>query len=91
MVERARPGGECTFTGCVPSKTLLETARRVAAATRGTAYGFDANLVDGHPAGGGAVVLRSHRHDGAARAPTRPRELIGGEAVLRHATRQAWP
>jgi NADH dehydrogenase FAD-containing subunit len=44
MVERARPGDECTFTGCVPSKTLLETARRVAAATRGTAYGFDATV-----------------------------------------------
>jgi pyruvate/2-oxoglutarate dehydrogenase complex dihydrolipoamide dehydrogenase (E3) component len=44
LVERARPGGECTFTGCVPSKTLLETARRVAAATSGAAYGFDATV-----------------------------------------------
>jgi pyruvate/2-oxoglutarate dehydrogenase complex dihydrolipoamide dehydrogenase (E3) component len=44
LAERARPGGECTFTGCVPSKTLLETARRVAAATRGAAYGFDATV-----------------------------------------------
>jgi pyruvate/2-oxoglutarate dehydrogenase complex dihydrolipoamide dehydrogenase (E3) component len=44
LAERARPGGECTFTGCVPSKTLLETARRVAAAERGAAYGFDAKV-----------------------------------------------
>jgi pyruvate/2-oxoglutarate dehydrogenase complex dihydrolipoamide dehydrogenase (E3) component len=44
LAERARPGGECTFTGCVPSKTLLETARRVAAATRCAAYGFDAKV-----------------------------------------------
>jgi pyruvate/2-oxoglutarate dehydrogenase complex dihydrolipoamide dehydrogenase (E3) component len=44
LAERARPGGECTFTGCVPSKTLLETARRVAAATRGAAYGFHATV-----------------------------------------------
>jgi pyruvate/2-oxoglutarate dehydrogenase complex dihydrolipoamide dehydrogenase (E3) component len=44
LAERAKPGGECTFTGCVPSKTLLETARRMAAAERGAAYGFDAKV-----------------------------------------------
>ncbi len=30
LVESRRPGGDCTFTGCVPSKTLMETARRAA-------------------------------------------------------------
>jgi pyruvate/2-oxoglutarate dehydrogenase complex dihydrolipoamide dehydrogenase (E3) component len=44
LAERAKPGGECTFTGCVPSTTLLETARRMAAAERGAAYGFDAKV-----------------------------------------------
>lgn len=29
LVERARLGGECTWTGCVPSKTVIEYARRV--------------------------------------------------------------
>ena len=27
LIERDRPGGDCLFTGCVPSKTLLKVAR----------------------------------------------------------------
>lgn len=42
LVEQARPGGDCTHFGCVPSKALLETARRVHAARTGRAYGFSA-------------------------------------------------
>ena len=32
LVERHRLGGDCTWTGCVPSKTLVEQARKVHAA-----------------------------------------------------------
>jgi pyruvate/2-oxoglutarate dehydrogenase complex dihydrolipoamide dehydrogenase (E3) component len=42
MVEAERPGGDCTHFGCVPSKALLESARRVQAARSGPAYGFSA-------------------------------------------------
>ena len=28
LIEAERPGGDCTFTGCVPSKTLLAEAAR---------------------------------------------------------------
>ena len=42
LVEVARPGGDCTHYGCVPSKALLETARRVQAARDGERYGFSA-------------------------------------------------
>jgi pyruvate/2-oxoglutarate dehydrogenase complex dihydrolipoamide dehydrogenase (E3) component len=31
LVSEGEPGGECTFTGCVPSKTLIEAAARGAA------------------------------------------------------------
>ncbi len=40
LVEADRPGGDCTHYGCVPSKALLETARRVHGARTGEAYGF---------------------------------------------------
>ena len=29
LIEAGRLGGECTWTGCVPSKTLIDAARRV--------------------------------------------------------------
>ena len=44
LVEAERPGGDCTHYGCVPSKALLETARRVQAARSGPAYGFRADV-----------------------------------------------
>lgn len=42
LLDGQPPGGDCTHYGCVPSKTLLETARRVHAARSGPAYGFHA-------------------------------------------------
>jgi pyruvate/2-oxoglutarate dehydrogenase complex dihydrolipoamide dehydrogenase (E3) component len=44
IVEAERPGGDCTHYGCVPSKALLETARRVQAARSGPRYGFTADV-----------------------------------------------
>ncbi|MEU9245387.1 FAD-dependent oxidoreductase [Streptomyces sp. NPDC048385] len=40
LVERARMGGDCLWTGCVPSKALLHTAAVVAAARRTGDYGL---------------------------------------------------
>ena len=45
LVEADRPGGDCTHYGCVPSKALLESARRVQAARSGPDYGFSAEVV----------------------------------------------
>lgn len=50
LVEAARPGGDCTHYGCVPSKSLLESARRVHAANSGPAYGFRADVEVDFPA-----------------------------------------
>ena len=44
IVEAARPGGDCTHYGCIPSKALLESARRVQAARSGPDYGFRADV-----------------------------------------------
>jgi len=50
LVEADRPGGDCTHYGCVPSKALLETARRVQAARSGARYGFSADVTVEFPA-----------------------------------------
>ena len=41
LVERARPGGDCTHFGCVPSKTLLDVAHRVAGARQAQQWGLE--------------------------------------------------
>jgi pyruvate/2-oxoglutarate dehydrogenase complex dihydrolipoamide dehydrogenase (E3) component len=40
LVEEARPGGDCTHYGCVPSKTLLDIAHRVSAAREAQHWGL---------------------------------------------------
>lgn len=44
LLDAAAPGGDCTHVGCIPSKALLETARRVQAARDGARYGFTATV-----------------------------------------------
>ena len=40
MIEREALGGDCTWTGCVPSKTLLKAAKVVHQARTASAYGL---------------------------------------------------
>ena len=42
LVDAAEPGGDCTHFGCVPSKTLLDVAQRVAGARQAQAWGLGA-------------------------------------------------
>ncbi|MFD1662992.1 dihydrolipoyl dehydrogenase family protein [Streptomyces caeni] len=42
LIERDRLGGDCLWTGCVPSKTLLVAAAQVHAARRADRYGLTA-------------------------------------------------
>lgn len=44
LVERSRTGGDCLWTGCVPSKSLLSAAAAVAAARRAQAFGVRSSL-----------------------------------------------
>jgi pyruvate/2-oxoglutarate dehydrogenase complex dihydrolipoamide dehydrogenase (E3) component len=41
LIERDRMGGECLWTGCVPSKALLAAARVAATARNGARFGID--------------------------------------------------
>jgi len=45
LVERDRPGGDCLWTGCVPSKALISSARAVAAARHASRLGVDVKEV----------------------------------------------
>src|SRR3982750_3053894 len=40
LVERRALGGDCLYTGCVPSKTLLASARFAHMTTRAAEFGF---------------------------------------------------
>src|SRR5919197_1714708 len=40
LVERYLPGGDCLYTGCVPSKTLIKTARVALEMRRAADYGL---------------------------------------------------
>jgi len=46
MIERARLGGDCTWTGCVPSKTLLKAAKVVQQSRTASKYGLVDQEVD---------------------------------------------
>ncbi len=40
MIERGKLGGDCTWTGCIPSKTLLKAARVAHQSAHASAYGL---------------------------------------------------
>src|SRR5688500_11270777 len=46
LVERARLGGDCLNTGCVPSKAILRTARAIGELRRADALGIRVTGVD---------------------------------------------
>jgi pyruvate/2-oxoglutarate dehydrogenase complex dihydrolipoamide dehydrogenase (E3) component len=45
LIERDRMGGECLYTGCVPSKSLLAAANAVHTIRQASAFGIDATPV----------------------------------------------
>ena len=44
LIEKEHIGGDCTFYGCVPSKTLIRSARAVHEARNLTEYGISADI-----------------------------------------------
>lgn len=45
LIERARPGGDCLYTGCVPTKSLLHAAKLLYHARHGQRFGVVAEDV----------------------------------------------
>lgn len=74
LIERHRLGGECLWTGCVPSKALLAAARLVAQARTAPAYGieFDEPHVDFS-----RVMAHVHRAQGTIEPHDSPERFRG--------------
>jgi pyruvate/2-oxoglutarate dehydrogenase complex dihydrolipoamide dehydrogenase (E3) component len=84
LVERDRLGGDCLWTGCVPSKALIGTARLADAFRSADAFGLEPH----EPTITGASVLESVRavrariqpHDDPERFRSMGVDVIEGEA-----------
>lgn len=87
LVERDRLGGECLWTGCVPSKALIGSARLAAALRRADRFGLDpaAPEVDGHSvlASVREVRARVQPHDDPERFRAMGVSVLHGEARFR--------
>jgi pyruvate/2-oxoglutarate dehydrogenase complex dihydrolipoamide dehydrogenase (E3) component len=84
LVERDRPGGDCLWTGCVPSKALLSAAARAAGARDCAGHGVH---VDGVRVDFAAVMAHVHQAVAAVEPADSPQALaaagvvvLGGEA-----------
>ncbi len=71
LVERDRLGGECLWTGCVPSKALVSSGRLAAEMRRAADFGLRAPAAPADPGRDGASVLESVR---GARSEVQPHD-----------------
>lgn len=77
LVERDRTGGDCLWTGCVPSKSLIAAASAATAVRRGTVFGITADAVTvDFP-----QVMRHVRETIAAIAPVDSPEVLADAGV----------
>jgi len=77
MIERGRLGGDCLWTGCVPSKSLLASAEAAASARYAVLLGVDVSGVDVDFA-----AVMKHVHGSIEQiAPTDSAEALGEAGV----------
>ncbi len=84
LVERDRMGGECLYTGCVPSKTLIRSAKLLAEIARAGEFGIRSGRADVDFAQVMArvqqVVRAIEPHDSVARYTALGVECLHGSA-----------
>jgi pyruvate/2-oxoglutarate dehydrogenase complex dihydrolipoamide dehydrogenase (E3) component len=83
LVAEGEIGGECTFTGCVPSKTLIEAAARGAAFTDATAAVHKAVAAIAATETGEVLTRRGIEVVRGRAAFTSPREVTEDGRVVR--------
>ena len=83
LVERARTGGDCLWTGCVPSKALLAAAHAASAARAAGRYGVH---VDGVRPDFAAVMAHVHDRIAAIEPDDAPDTLRATGARVAQAT-----
>jgi pyruvate/2-oxoglutarate dehydrogenase complex dihydrolipoamide dehydrogenase (E3) component len=86
MIEREKLGGDCLWTGCVPTKALVATARLIHQMAHANAYGLDPQTVRVTPK---AIMdsMRAQRHaiehhDAPEKFRALGIEVISGDAKL---------
>ena len=85
LIERLRTGGECTFTGCIPSKALLALAKTVHTARQSAALGLsvsgepDWTVIQDQVRG---IIDSFEDVDSPASIEKRGVQVIGGEAIF---------
>ena len=84
MIERYRPGGDCLFTGCVPTKALIHAAKLIHHARNGERFGVVAKDVQLDFAAVRRHVAEAQEAAGKVESPeaiaANKVELITGEA-----------
>ena len=70
VIERGDFGGTCVNVGCVPTKTLVASARAIHLARRGDEFGFSAGEIRVEMARKNAIVAKS-REGGCPRRGVR--------------------
>ena len=86
LIEKSKMGGDCLNTGCVPSKTLIRSARILSDARRAHEFGFKSAQVDFEFSDVMERVRRTIRaiepHDSRSRYESLGVECIDGEAKI---------
>jgi pyruvate/2-oxoglutarate dehydrogenase complex dihydrolipoamide dehydrogenase (E3) component len=83
LIDKKRPGGECTWSGCIPSKALIHEAKAVhGVKSRVPGYEYDSKVAMDHVR---AVREKIYAHETPEALSRSGIEYLNGEAVFKDA------